>query len=134
MRKRAFPIFFTVVTVATTHALALNQPDGTQIPVGNGLQDLFNNRGENINAFTEAATTPETFIPSGVLTFTVLQPQAEYQKSFGWYNVTGQPPTQADLHEFLLCTDGVGTAKTLNIKNDPNYLGGEIGFFEGVGN
>lgn len=134
MRKRALPVFFTIATVTSSHALALTQPDGTTIPVGNGLQDMFNGRGENINALTDAATTPETFIPSCGLTFTVLQRNAGYQNSFGWYNVTGQPPTQADLHEFLLCTDGVGTTKVLDIKNDPNYLGGEIGFFEGVGN
>jgi MYXO-CTERM domain-containing protein len=113
-------------------ALAINQPDGTPIPQGNGLQGLFNSRGEAINALTDAQTTPETFVPGCALTFTVLQRNAGYQNAFGWYNVTGQAPTLADLHEFLACSDGINTTKVLDIKNDPNYLGGEVGFYQGV--
>ena len=113
-------------------ALALNQPDGTPIPQGNGLQGLFNSRGESINALADAQSTPETFVPGCALTFTVLQRNAGYQNAFGWYNVTGQAPTLADLHEFLACSDGINTTKVLDIKNDPNYLGGEVGFYQGV--
>ncbi len=134
MRIRALSVFFTLLTTTGGHALALTQPDGTTIPTGSGLQNLFNSRGENINALASAATTPEKFVPSCGLTFEVLQRNAGYQNSFGWYNVTGQKPTEAELHEFLSCTDGVGVVKTLDIKNDPNYKGGEIGFYEGVGN
>jgi hypothetical protein len=134
MPKRTLPLFFTIATITSSPALALQQPDGTTIPTGNGLQNEFISRGENIDALTQAATTPETFIPSCGLTFQVLQRNAGYQNSFGWYNVTGQPPNQADLHEFLACTDGVGTTKLLDIKNDPAYAGGEIGFYEGVAN
>lgn len=133
MRTHSIPLFLTLL-FSSAPALALNQPDGTPIPQGNGLQGEFMSRGEAINATADASTTPETFVPSCGLTFTVLQRNAGYQNSFGWYNVTGQPPTQADLHEFLACTDGVGTIKTLDIKNDPNYMGGEIGFYEGVAN
>lgn len=114
-------------------ALALTQPDGVTIPQGAGLQDMFTSRGEGINALADAQVIPETFVPSCSLTFEVLQRNAGYQNAFGWYNVTGSPPALADLHEFLKCSDGVGTIKPLpNIKNDPAYLGGEIGFYEGV--
>src|SRR5262245_19659667 len=118
---------------ATSSALALSQPDGTPIPQGASLQGLFTSRGETRNALNDAQIIPETFVPSCGLTFEVLQRNAGYSNSFGWYNVTGSAPTLADLHEFLACTDGVGTVKTLNIKNDPGYAGAEIGFYQATG-
>lgn len=114
-------------------AQALQQPDGTVIPVGTSLQDLFTSRGESIDALADAVTVPETFIPSCALTFEVVQRNAGYNNSFGWYNVTGAAPTPGELYEFLACNDGVGVIKTLSIKNDPNYLGGEIGFYQATG-
>ncbi len=116
-----------------SYVLALDQPDGTPIPQGNGLQGLFDSRGETINALAAAAAVPETFQPSCSLTFEVLQRNAGYQNAFGWYNVTGSPPTTAELYEFIHCSDPIGTVQPLpNIQSDPNYLGGEIGFYEGV--
>ena len=115
-------------------ALALSQPDATVIPVGPSLQALFDSRGEAISALADAAVTPETFTPGCALTFEVLQRNAGYMNSFGWYNVTGSKPLDSELHEFLACTDGVGTVKVLDIKNDAAYLGGDIGFYEGVAN
>ncbi len=120
------------VLAVSGRAAALQQPDGTVIPVGAGLQNLFNARGEAINAVSSAATTPETFVPGCALDFTVLQRNAGYQNAFGWYNVTGSAPQLSDLHEFLRCDDAVNTTKTLDIRNDPNYLGGEVGFYQGV--
>jgi len=114
-------------------ALALNQPDGTQIPVGPNLQSLFTSRNEQISALNDAAVLPETFVPSCALTFTVLQRNAGNKNSFGWYNVSGGPPALQDLHEFLTCNDAVNTTKILDIKNDPAYLGGEIGFYQATG-
>src|SRR4051812_19439902 len=114
-------------------AFALSQPDGTPIPSTNSLQDLFNSRGEVINASTDASINPQTFIPGCALTFTVLQRNAGYKNSFGWYNVTGNKPADVELHDFLACNDGVGTVKTLDIKNDPGYTGSEIGFYEASG-
>jgi hypothetical protein len=111
----------------------LNQPNGTPIPQGNGLQGLFDSRGETIDALATAAAIPETFQPSCSLTFEVLQRNAGYQNAFGWYNVTGSAPSTVDLHEFIACSDPIGTVTPLpNIQNDPAYLGGEIGFYEGV--
>ncbi len=121
------------LTLYTVSALALGQPDGTPIPQGNGLQGLFDSRGESINALAAASDSPETFTPGCSLTFEVLQRNAGYQNAFGWYNVTGQAPGLADLHEFIKCSDPIGTITPLpNIQNDPAYLGGEIGFYEGV--
>jgi MYXO-CTERM domain-containing protein len=118
----------------TSFALALTQPNGTPIPQGNGLSGLFTTRGEAIDALADAATAPETFTPSCSLGFEVLQRNSGSKSSFGWYNVTAQQPTLADHHEVLGCNDAVGTAKTVDVKSDPAYLGGAIGFYEAVGN
>ena len=114
-------------------AHALTQPDSTVIPQGTALQQLFTDRGEMISALNDAAITPETFTPTCKLEFEVLLRLASYQNSFGWYNVTGTKPALSEHYEFLSCSDAVGTTKTLDIKNDPNYLGGDIAFYQAVG-
>jgi hypothetical protein len=121
------------VLAASSASLALTQPDGAPIPSTASLQGLFDSRGEQINASSDAAIVPQTFVPGCALTFTVLQRLAGNKNSFGWYNVTGVKPTVQELHEFLTCNDGVGVVKTLDIKNDPGYAGGEIGFYQATG-
>jgi hypothetical protein len=116
-------------------AAALQQPDGTVIPqspnpAGQNLVDYLNAEGDAINPLTDAATTPETFVPQCALTFKVLARGAGQMNSFGWYNVTGQKPALTELYEFITCNDMPGAVKTLDIRNDPKYLGGEIGFFQ----
>jgi hypothetical protein len=124
------------LSLSATVAAALSQPDGTVIPqnnnpAGSNLVDYLNAEGDTVNPLTDAATTPETFVPQCALTFKVLARGAGQMNSFGWYNVTGSKPnTQTELFEFILCSDGVGTIKQLDIKNDPRYTGGEIGFFQ----
>lgn len=132
MRRSCLVLGF-VVLAAPAVAHALQQPDGTVIPTTASLQGLFDSRGEAIDALTNAATTPETFIPSCELTFEVLQRNAGFQNSFGWYNVTGIKPTAAELHEFIACNDAVGTIKVLDIKSDPGWAGGEVGFYQAAG-
>jgi MYXO-CTERM domain-containing protein len=119
---------------AATTAHALTQPGGKIIPVGGSLQGLFDMLGEAISALDDATVEPETFLPECDLEFEVLQRNAGYKNSFGWYNVGKTKPTLADLHQILGCNDGVGVKKTVSIKADPAYTGGEIGFFEATGN
>ncbi len=127
-------ITLAIAAAAVPEALAITQPNGVVIPTGNtALPTLFTSRGEGINALTDAAITPETFTPACALTFTVLQRNAGNKNAFGWYNVTGAAPTNAQLHEVLTCNDAVGTAKTVDIRNDPAWAGGEIGFYEATG-
>ncbi len=114
-------------------AQALQQPNNKTIPVGASLQNLFNSLGEQISALDDAAIEPQAFLPACALSFEVLQRNAGYKNSFGWYNVTGEKPKTDELYEILGCNDGVGTEKTISIKADPKYLGGEIGFFEATG-
>ncbi len=123
-----------VTTIAIPEALAVTQPDGTLVPTGpTQLPQLFNMRGEGINAVNDAAIMPETFTPACALTFNVLQRNADNKNAFGWYNVTGTRPTNSQLHEVLACTDGVGTSRTVDIRNDPAYAGGQIGFYQATG-
>jgi MYXO-CTERM domain-containing protein len=122
-----------MLIAASSNVSALSQPDNTVIPVGNGLQALFDSRGEAINALNDALTLPETFTPSCDLSFEVLERNAGYLNTFGWYNIGPNAPANNSLYEFLACNDGVGTIKTLNIGNDPLYLGGDIGFYQGAG-
>ena len=137
-------------------ASALQQPNGTTIPVidnsvrtcsDKNIQVCLNaeERGPTIDALTKAAVTPETYDPNCNLTFKVLARGAGFRNTFGWYNVVPDPnnasqtlkPPDSDLHAFLLCTDAPGASKVLNLKGDPGYTGGRIGFFmaspEGVG-
>ncbi|MBM4373687.1 MAG: DUF4114 domain-containing protein [Deltaproteobacteria bacterium] len=125
-------VLSAAVTLASS-AAALKQPNDVTIPVGSGLQSLFVSRGEAIDALADAQAKPETFTPTCKLSFEVLQRNADYKNAFGWYNVTGAKPGLAELHEFLKCNDPVGTTKVLNIKKDPAYLGGDIGFFQATG-
>ena len=115
-------------------ARALKQPNNQVIPVGASLQNLFNGLADPINALNDAKTTPETFVPACEVQFKVLQRNAGYKNSFGWYNIGKAKPTLADLHQILGCNDGVNTVKKVSILTDPAYQGGEIGFFEAVGN
>jgi hypothetical protein len=125
----------SLALLAPSVALAqLSQPDGTPIPQGNGLQGLFDSRGEGIDALAVASAVPETFQPSCSLTFEVLQRNAGYQNAFGWYNVTGsaaRPERSARVPSLLRSAIGHHHALPY-IKNDPAYLGGEVGFYEGV--
>ncbi len=124
----------TVAVLAlSADAWALSQPDGTPIPAGSGLQSLFDARGEAIDALADAAILPQTFVPGCDLNFEVIARNAGYKNSFGWYNATGSKPEPSELNEFLKCDDAVGTVRTLSIRSDPRYAGGEVGFYQAVG-
>ncbi|MCB9700377.1 MAG: DUF4114 domain-containing protein [Myxococcales bacterium] len=133
MRRCGWVVSLLVLGLAAGEAMALMQPNAKVIPVGSSLQNLFNMLGDPINALADAKIDPQTFLPQCEITFEVLQRNAGYKNSFGWYNVTAQKPQLADLHQILSCNDGVGTKKTVSIKADPNYTGGEIGFFQATG-
>ncbi len=83
-----------------------------------------------LNPAADASLTPDAFTPGCGLTFTLLsRGTARFQNVFGWYNVTGQAPPSSDLHAMLSCSSTVGAQVQLDVKSDPSYLGGAIGFF-----
>jgi MYXO-CTERM domain-containing protein len=79
---------------------------------------------------TDANIVPETFSPVCPMTFTVeSRGTAMFRDIFGWYNVTSSEPSADDLHVMLDCDATVGEKVVLDINSEPDYLGGEIGFF-----
>jgi hypothetical protein len=132
---RAALFFFTSLLLSSP-ALAITQPGGATIPVGSQLQDLFNARGETaIRVREDAAITPERFVPGCSLTFTLItRGDARFRNVFGWYNVRpGVTPARdnapRDLHVLIPCGAMPGEQFTLSLRGNPDYLGGEIGFF-----
>ncbi|HEY2748450.1 MAG TPA: MopE-related protein [Polyangia bacterium] len=83
-----------------------------------------------LDPVADAQTTPETFHPTCALTFTVAsRGGARFESVFGWYNVTGAAPATSDLHVMLDCNAQAGASVVLDVRNDPAYNGGDIGFF-----
>jgi MYXO-CTERM domain-containing protein len=92
-----------------------------------------------IDAQMDAAITPETFNPKCDMTFNVVARGADYNDVFGWYNVERDAdgnsikPDVADLHTFILGNEDPPFTRALAVRDDPDYLGGEIGFFIATG-
>ena len=83
-----------------------------------------------LNPVTDASTMPETFRPSCPLTFTILtRGTARFHNVFGWYNVGNSAPQPGDLHVMIDCNAQSGSQVVLDVRNDPAYTGGDIGFF-----
>ena len=83
-----------------------------------------------LDPVADAKVTPETFHPTCALTFTVVnRGGARFNSVFGWYNVTGAAPAASDLHVMLDCNAQPGSSVVLDVRNDPAYKGGDIGFF-----
>jgi hypothetical protein len=83
-----------------------------------------------IDVYAEAAVVPETFKPTCPQTFALeSRGTAMFRDAFGWYNVTGAAPAPGDMHVMLDCTTVSGAEVVLDLQNEPDYLGGDIGFF-----
>jgi hypothetical protein len=79
---------------------------------------------------TDCSPGIETFAPTCPLTFTVLsRGTAQFRNVFGWYEVTGARPAPEDLHVMLDCDTAPGETAVLDVRSDPSYGGGEVGFF-----
>jgi len=115
------------------------------------LPSLFQFRGENIDYIKDAKTEPATFSPLCSFSGTLVLRGGGCQVAFGWYNAVqsgGAAPGANEVYPLIpandpvvysqeafapLATDGAGrwTLKTFtasDIRNDPRYKGGEIGF------
>lgn len=80
----------------------------------------------------DAAVMPETFRPvCGLKFLTLSRGQALFRNAFGWYNVApgGAKPDDKDLHVIIDCTTPNGTVVPFDLLSQPDYKGGEIGFF-----
>ncbi len=85
---------------------------------------------DGIDPREDASLVPETFAPTCALTFTVeSRGTARFGNAFGWYNVVDGAPDPSDLHLMLPCDAAPGTSVVLDVRSEPDYRGGEIGFF-----
>jgi hypothetical protein len=131
---RTFVAVFTALVmalVASASFAQVQQPNGTRIPQGPNAQNFFNARMEPINALNDATIATERFVPGCTLRFELVlrDPGSEFQNAFGWYNVTGSRPANSDLHVLIPCDARNGFVATLDLRTNPAYRGGEIGFF-----
>jgi len=113
-------------------------PDGRNGTCESRMFHVFNDnsciptQSDGLDPREDASTSPETFAPTCALTFTVeSRGTALFGNAFGWYNATsdGSPPSPDDLHLMLACDAPVGTSVSLDVRSEPGYLGGEVGFF-----
>ena len=136
------PTFACVCDMPGVCNIGATCPDATSCPTGKNATcetTLWHNFNDNtcipsnlsgLDPYKDAALTPETFKPSCGLTFTLLtRGTAMFQDIFVWYNVTAAKPAPADLYPMLACSDAPGKAISLDVKSDPRYKGGDIGFF-----
>ncbi|MFO0553331.1 MAG: MYXO-CTERM sorting domain-containing protein [Polyangiaceae bacterium] len=141
MRARIPAVSFTLALSAlalTTDARALvTQPNGSIMPVdsANGevqLYTLFQSLGEAIDYQADGATQPAVFSPLCDFTATLVLNETASVLAVGWYNAdpnAPQPPADADIQVIVPAGTPVGVViNSADIRNDPNYAGGLIGF------
>jgi len=137
---RIIPNLFATLPVllAALPAFAtVTQPNGTVMPVdsANGeiqLYTLFQQRGEALDFQADGNTQPSVFSPLCDFKATFLMHESASNLGVGWYNVdpnATMPPTAADIHVIVPAGTPVGTViQGADIKADPAYMGGLIGF------
>ncbi|HVZ75009.1 MAG TPA: hypothetical protein VHJ20_21655 [Polyangia bacterium] len=123
--------------------IEISLSQGTTPPSVVTLTALFSGLGEGIDWQKDAMTTPAVFAPGCSLTGTMVDHGGTCHVDFGWYNVDPArkgPPSDAEIYPIIMGSDplispwhpGVGevgpTFTTSNIRTDPNYKGGLIGF------
>ncbi|WP_146650382.1 hypothetical protein [Labilithrix luteola] len=93
------------------------------------LDAFFASRGEPINWTSDAASSPHSFSPLCGFTASFELRGGNCGLAFAWYNETGSPPQTSDLHTIIPAgaLEGASFSGT-SIKNDPDYLGGLVGF------
>src|SRR6185437_12370638 len=132
----------TLVALALAGRPAVAQviePNGTSVPAtttmdAQTLQAYFTSINENINAVAQASITPATFMPLCDFQATLKLSESSAAGGLGWYNVpdaTTDPnhtrtPTVYPIGTFPMV---VGTVVgSSDIRSDPNYAGGLVGF------
>jgi hypothetical protein len=118
---------------------ACPHPGPCVIPTGTCETTLYHSVNDNtcipsnldgLDPWQDGQLTPETYTPTCALTFEVVsRGTARFKNIFGWYNVTGQRPADTDLVPMIDCDTAPGTEVVLDVRNDPRWAGGEIGFF-----
>ncbi len=108
-----------------------------------GLESLFTYRGENVDWFQDASAEPGVFSPLCDFTGQMVLRGGGCMLDFAWYNAVasgGPVPADSELYTLVPKESLVGeffplvgdppqqTFNAADIRNDPNYAGGLIGF------
>jgi MYXO-CTERM domain-containing protein len=130
--------FVALALICRSAAAQVIEPNGTSVPGPTtditSLQTYFTSAGENINAVAKASITPATFMPLCDFQATLVLSQSNANGGLGWYNVPDattdpnhtQTPTVYPIGTFPMV---VGTVVgSSDIRSDPNYAGGLVGF------
>ena len=128
-----------VCNIGATCASPTSCDDGHHATCETTMAHVFNDNScipsqvSGLDPAADAKTTPETFHPTCGITFTVAsRGTSRFHNAFGWYNVPGvlgAHPDPSDLHTMLDCNAKPGDSVVLDVRNDPAYKGGDIGFF-----
>ena len=132
---RAALIFACSWSLAATASAQILEPNGLSVPRASSnaseqsLASFFASRGESIDWINDAHTTPNVFSPLCGFTATFVLNEAGSHFGLAWYNDTGSPPPPSDLHVLVPANSAINTMFTgTDIRNDPAYTGGNIGF------
>lgn len=116
----------------------VTEPNGLAVPtdasVGKEIQlsEYFASVGDAIDEKVDCHTTPDTFSPLCGFTGTFVLNQAGSHFGVGWYNADPTVPTAPDIskiHVIVPAGAAVGTTFAgTDIRKDPAYAGGNIGF------
>jgi MYXO-CTERM domain-containing protein len=138
LRKCIASLVAGVALLASRAALATTtEPNGIVVPrdSANGeiqLYTFFQQRGEAIQWQNDASPKPDVFSPLCNFKAAYLLNQAGSHFGLAWYNVdptATTPPTGGLLHQIVAPNSPLGTVFTgTDIKKDPAYAGGLIGF------
>jgi MYXO-CTERM domain-containing protein len=139
LARFAFAVLALAVVCRSATA-AVTEPNGTVVPGPTtdmiSLQQYFSSPAvnENIDAVADASITPATFMPLCNFQATLVLSQSSANGGLGWYNVpdaaTDPNHTQTPIvYPIGMFPMVVGTAVgSSDIRSDPNYGGGLVGF------
>ena len=125
------------LAAAQAHAQVI-EPNGLAVPItapGNSetsLQRFFDSRmpPEAIDALKQASAEPATFSPRCGFQAELMLSQSSAPAGLAWYNVPADPSSAPDaIYQIVPETTQIGAKVSSNqIRSDPNYTGGLIGF------
>lgn len=112
------------------------EPNGVVVPGPSSnmnettLQSYFDGEGEAIDAVAQASPEPGTFSPLCDFDATLVLSESNALAGIAWYNVPSDPNVSPTTW-YTIVPPGTPVGQVINasdIRNDPNYTGGFIGF------
>lgn len=135
--RRVLAMVFWFALAASAQAQVI-EPNGLSVPITaagsseTSLQAFFDARmpPEAIDALRQASAEPSTFSPRCGFQAELVLSQSSAPAGLAWYNVPADPMAAPDaIYQIVPETTQIGARVSSNqIRSDPNYAGGLIGF------